>query len=79
MSYLISFGFYFLVRFRLCRDFSFVSFSEVGNFRLCSSRRYLPFLRKWRKNRDNTAGWDRRGEMGKNDKSHFQFEIHHIK
>ncbi len=27
----------------------------------------------------NTAGWDRRVEMGKNEKSHFQFEIHYIK
>jgi hypothetical protein len=30
---------------------------------------------KQRRNCDNTAGWDRRGEMGKNDKSHFQFKI----
>jgi hypothetical protein len=34
---------------------------------------------KKRRNRDNAAGWDRRGEMGKNGKSHFQFEIHYIK
>jgi hypothetical protein len=34
---------------------------------------------KQRGKRDKTAGWDRREEMGKNDKSHFQFEIHYIK
>jgi hypothetical protein len=35
-------------------------------------------MKQWR-NRDNTAWWDRRGEIGKNEKSHFQFKNHHIK
>jgi hypothetical protein len=34
---------------------------------------------KQRRNRDNTAGWDRGEKKVQNDKSHFQFEIHNIK